>query len=534
MQKIFTGVMLFLFLMVPVISVKADEEGIDYINIEVQLKKDGSADITETWSVKGVYSGTEYYIGKTGVDITDLQVWDETGVEYTSVDSWDVNAALEEKAYKYGLHSSGEEVEICWGIGSYGDHIYTIQYHVQNMVEGYTDYDGFYHQLVASGMSSAPDAVSVVISMENQLLSAENAQIWSYGYEGMVEFEDGNIVAYTQEALGGGDSVKVLLRLDKGMVTPARVHEQEFEELKKKAEDNVNVLLIVLLVLGGIGLLCVIFIVVNKLIRTADGFQWRPSDRKTEPRGDIPFGGDIAAVFCGYRYLKKSISLEAVFASFLLRWEQMGYIRITEENEGAKKKEVIIQLEKTEPSLPEEKALLAMLKAAAADNKVKKSKLEKWLEKNHKEFQKWQDILKKEGEDRLLEKAVLVRRNKKLCFTGSGYEKSMHLLGFHKFLKQYSADNQWREEKALWGDYLVFAALLGISKNLAVTLNELDPDGFNTCLGIHGDNFMLMHMILLTNHVSGSVASAVSDGSGGAASGAGGGGFSGSTGGGSR
>ena len=62
------------------VPVYAAEQAIPSINVDVQLKKDGSAVITEVWDVRGVSDGTEYYkalYNMNGMSVHSLLVTDE-------------------------------------------------------------------------------------------------------------------------------------------------------------------------------------------------------------------------------------------------------------------------------------------------------------------------------------------------------------------------------------------------------------------------------------------------------------------------
>ena len=114
------------------------------MEIEVALRPDGSAYITQIWSAD-TDEGTEFYLGcrDSGyLTITDFSVADQNDL-YTFVENWDVNASFEEKAGKCGILETDEGMEMCWGISEYGENRYAIEYVLHGLVGSYSDADGF-------------------------------------------------------------------------------------------------------------------------------------------------------------------------------------------------------------------------------------------------------------------------------------------------------------------------------------------------------------------------------------------------------
>lgn len=190
------------------VPVFAAEQAIPSINVDFQLKKDGSAVITEVWDVRGVSDGTEYYkalYNMKEMSVHSLLVSDESGKQYKTLENWDTKRSREEKAGTCGILKTSQGYELCWGIGNYGDHQYTIQYTLDGLVKDYGDYAGFYHQFI-SELSSAPESISMKIRMPDTQLTQDNSRIWAYGFTGQVEIDPaGSLIAYSSEALGKND-----------------------------------------------------------------------------------------------------------------------------------------------------------------------------------------------------------------------------------------------------------------------------------------------------------------------------------------
>ena len=125
-KRLFTFFVLFTVLFIlGTVPVSAEEDAIPSINLDVILQSDGSAVITETWDVRGVSSGTEYYKALNnmeGMRIHSLAVWDESGTQYKTLADWDTKLSREEKSGTCSILKTSNGYELCWGIGSYGNH----------------------------------------------------------------------------------------------------------------------------------------------------------------------------------------------------------------------------------------------------------------------------------------------------------------------------------------------------------------------------------------------------------------------------
>ena len=98
------------------------------MEIEVALRPDGSAYVTQIWSAQ-TDDGTEFYLARNDsgyLSITDFSVSDKNG-PYTFVENWDVSASFDEKAGKCGILDTDDGVELCWGISEYGETRYAIE-----------------------------------------------------------------------------------------------------------------------------------------------------------------------------------------------------------------------------------------------------------------------------------------------------------------------------------------------------------------------------------------------------------------------
>ena len=209
--------------------------------MHVQLHRDGSATVTETRQAQIGDQGTEGFItfnDMGDIEVRDLQVWDDLKTTYVTEDDWDIDRSRTEKAGRCGYHPTDEGLEICWGIGEPGNRKYVIRYTLTNLVKAYDDYDGFCHSFYEAENSPAQKAL-LAISLEEDTLSRDNAAIWTFGYHGEKGFSEGKCYAAAEGAMNNGESIIVLLQLEKGVLDPAvKVHDSFTQTVKRDALED--------------------------------------------------------------------------------------------------------------------------------------------------------------------------------------------------------------------------------------------------------------------------------------------------------
>lgn len=530
--------MLFM-LIIGTIPVYAAEDAIPSINIDVVLHSDGSAVITEEWTIKGVYEGTEYYKGLYNMEemsVNSLLVWDESATHYETLDKWDTSRSLEEKSGTCGILKTSDGYELCWGIGSYGDHVYTIEYTLEGFVKDYGDYAGFYYRFI-SELSSDPESVTVQLQMSDGTFTSDNARIWAYGFEGKAEIgSDGNLYAFTtSDTLDDSDYVNLLCQFDRSLFPTANVADKSFEELQETAEnDNSDTLLYILLAILTVIIVVIVIVLAYASYRykLADGTTVKlPSKKHIEHSGTIPFSGSVPAVFSALKLLRNGCSRENLMSAYLMRWKEKGYIDIQKMDD---EEAIVFCVEKITEQGSEQMLYKALSRYADNSGTLFISQIEDHAEKLDKKLSDWENAINAEGERELVSSGLAGENKKgKIRFTQLGFDKAINMLGFHKYLKNMNEEYE-KGSKELWGDYLVFATLFDLGEQVLENMQALDPEYYDDFLGMYGYNsFQMMYFLNMTSDISSATVQNI-DGTGGDASASGGGGFSGSGGGGSR
>ena len=487
------------------------------IDITVDLKSDGSADVTEVWDVN-VTSGTEWYLVKENlgvIRIRDLSVKDETGSVYTNVGEWDINRSLSQKANRCGIVTKRDGCELCWGVGRYGDHVFTVTYTMTDVIDGYSDYDAFHLQLVSPELSSSPQHVKVTIRSDTPF-STINTRLWGFGFPGTAEFSDGDLVLESTRALKRSESVIVMLRLNKGIYAPGTESAEEFathlekamegasyDDDEKKAtfwEKLTSILMMLLTVFGWIVLPIV----------AAFGAQRHNRKKvlgcKLSDVGwcrDIPFKGNVLEADYVLGQLGEDKQKNTVAGALILRMIWDGVLLVSKDDKDR------IEISFNESKIPDSysdsaKDLFRMMQeASGSDSILQYNEFSKWSSKHTTRVSNWVSKVKSEGKAQLGADAYLSSGK----FTESGQAEARKVVGFKKYLEDFTIiGERASQEVSLWNDYLVFAALYGIADKVAKELKDINPQAFEQMMVY--DYTTMNDVVRLTRNMGNSITNA--------------------------
>lgn len=456
------------------------------LTVDVALRNDGSAYITQEFHAY-TDEGTEFYLDylDSGVlSITDFLVSDENGsYEVLPEGAWDVDASFEEKAGKCGLLPIDGGVELCWGVTEYGERRYAVEYVLHGLVGSYTDTDGFNYRFVNADMNFFPtNAVVTIRNQDGAPLTDKECDVWAFGFDGQIQFEDGVIHAWTESALDGGANMTVMVALQKGVLSPERRVDDSFETVKERAfegsgyeKDSVDFLTIVLAVFFLLGTVAVFIVIYNgvqktkrkKLLENASYFR------------DAPNGGDLNVSFV----LAKDLDFcpdDSLMGARILRLITLG--SLVPENTEIDEKDVSLRLAR-EPHQGDayDEALYSFLQAAAgADGVLQPKELGAFCQRseNGENLAKFMDQCERDGKLALVRKGCLkgaVCNNMK-DLTAAGRWELGELLGLKRYLLDFSLLAERNvNETFLWQEYMVYAMLLGVAKQVMDQLKILYP-----------------------------------------------------------
>ena len=561
------------------------EEKINSIDITMEIQNDGSAKVQQVWDIV-TGNGTEFYIPMSNMgdmEVKDFRVTDENGRVFTFVKNWDIGASLEQKAYKNGFHPTDEGFEMCWGKGSYGAHTYTLEYTLTNLVKSYPDYDGFLTRLVNAGMDPTVQSASVKITRagvpENESFAVDEVGIWAFGYSGVILQEDGYIFAKPDGELDYSNHITILVRLPKGLIQPTSVGEGTFEELETMAKrgsgyENSNqdgILedheaevvewdsprmgafgIIPSIFFGGISFLLfgVFFIGIIFIFRNIGGglkkqyLEMGGNPKAVNYYREIPFEGSMPCIAFSLELAGQAVSTKDILSAYALYLVKNKALRSGEEDlEGGEKKNFHIRPSEALQDPFAARFLEFIEKASGMSGEFQEKEMKRWARKHYKEIDGWIEEFRNRGKFEFSNlggtKIDHSQNRPKTILTEKGVRMIDQAVGFKKFLNDLALFSEGETgEVELWDDYLIFAALFGITDQVAREAERMQPNFVQQSLLYHGriDFLTMLHL----SHVMNSSYQSAKGGTGSAVGGSfssvgGGGGFSGGgMGGGSR
>lgn len=460
------------------------------IGIDVTVRDDGSAVVVQNWH--GEFDeGTENYIpiATSDISVSNLSVSDEDG-KYSFVNDWNVDAEFEDKARKCGFNETKDGVELCFGISEYGEKNYTISYTVDDFIKSYTDFDGTNFMFINPDMSTFPTDASINIALENGTkLSAENSAIWAFGYDGNIEFNSGEVRAETTGSLVGSDSMIVMLRLNKGLITPKTAVDTSFETVKNKAfegsdygtEEDVGIFgmiigFLIFVVLFALLVWVVVFLVKRKkaiggFYKSVDYFRDVPNDKKIELSHYLAQNFDVAD--------DESLIIGALMLSMINNGSLEPQIEENVGLFGKVKENVNLKLIKPPENFAELRLYNLLLCSAGEDGILQEKELERYFYRNPEQINDFIDEIKKSGEREFVSEGGFLGRagNCIKDLSEKGKSELAEIMGLKKYLEDFTLISERSiAETVIWKDYLVYATLFGISDKVLKQLKKLYPE----------------------------------------------------------
>ena len=465
---------------------------VERLATDVALEQDGSAHVTQVFAAQ-TDEGTEFYMDRLtsgGLTYANFAVADENGpYALTADDRWDVDASFTEKAGRCGLVNIDGGVELCWGITDYGTHTYTVSYDIGGLAGGYSDADGLLYRFIDPDQSVFPTNADLIIRMaDGTPLTQDNCGIWAFGFEGQIQFENGIIHAWTDSPLEGGQYLTAMVQFQSGLLQPQRVEEGSFQTVKdaafqgsdytEAADEPLTAMDIVWMVVS-LAAICGGIFGIFALLRARKRAKAKKQLAKIDYFRDAPNGGDLNVSYALGLGLK-SCTDESYLAARVLRLVTLGSLE-PELEPGKKNRASMRFVREPHNGDPFDEALYTFLQAAAgADGVLRDSELEDFCcdDRHAKTLSDMLESSGHQGELTLSRTGCLkgnkCRRAKDL--TPRGQQQRNELLGLKRYLLDFSllAERDVKET-FLWQEYMVYAALLGVAKQVMEQLRQLYP-----------------------------------------------------------
>lgn len=469
------------------------------IDMNIYLDKNGNANITEIWDVKGS-NGTEWYKGYANlgsITLSDFTVsMDNTNL---TKKNWNVNESLSQKKGYYGVNYTNNGFELCFGKYDYKRHTFTLKYTLNNIVFNTDDSQVIYNTFIDRLSNVNFENFSITISSYYKF--PDTLDVWGYGYKGYAYVENG-VIKLSNEGNMDDKYVVLLIKfpLNTFDTNISYSNYSTFDKILNKANENtfdydydsdynysfIEGLINFLLNFGFPILIMIISII---LIKTS-GYGYKDNkkiDKKNTPLfRDIPCNKDIylANTLTNINKLLFNKYKETnILGAIMLKWVREDKIRfIAKEGRFSNNSSIDLTLNPTFEE-PLEQELFDYMYTASKDGILESKELERWARKNYSKFFKlFEKINKKEIEKQESLGNIYKRTNKKECkkkkvVNDTLYYESVKLYGLKKFLEEFSTiDKKEVIEVKLWDEYLMFAYIFGIADKVAKQLKNLYPE----------------------------------------------------------
>ena len=548
----------FLIVMLGMTGVKADKTY--SIDVIMEIDEKGNAKIEEKWDFRAD-DGTEIYkpIGELGHSkITNFTAsMDDTLFTYEK--HWDIDASFSKKAYKNGINETDDGIELCIGKSEYGRHIYTFSYEVSNVIYNVEDAQVLYWKFINDNMKNAPEKFSVIVKGPSAY--SDNLPVWGYGYlNGYAYVYDGQIEMVKESGFKSSEYAVLLVQY------PLGTFDTNNSWYKFKTFDDVYTLastgsfkmtFIEKLATFGAVLFTVAIVIFSAFAISIANKDNSYIHKKINMRDinnfrDIPCNKDILNAYLLSKVYGLYKKKEDLFGAVLLKWVLDGTVTIKEEESksllGSKTTVSIDMTKEYNDDTPIGK-LYQMMKKASVDGILESKELSKWATNNYSKLYKWFDDTEKFVRDRYVEKELITKEKHGNLMAYTTYnisekleEQATYLAGLKKFLKYFSEiDKKQPIEVTMWEQYLIYAQVFGIAKQVAKTFKDLYPEIVKDMEITGVDYASIVRLNDITTRTVSAASSAKtraesysSGGGGGSFGGGGGGSFGGGSGGGGR
>lgn len=526
-------------------------------NADIYINKDGSANVTETWDVKG-QDGTEWYIPLTNLGQSEILNYSVSmdGKDLTSK-SWNINESISQKAGYYGINYVDNGLELCFGKTDYKRHTFVVKYTITNFVFTTSDADVISWRIFEY-QNSSTNWENFTVNIKSFYSFPDTLDVWGYGYKGYAYVKDGMIQMSNEKDMGT-NYVVLQAKFPKGTFENLVTYSQfdSFDDVKNMNDegkfdydydDNESELSLFARIWNFIrGAFSTIFpfalFIWIAVICTKPEYGYKDNkkiDKNNTPMfRDIPCNKDIYYANT-LIYLNKFNYKEGnIIGAIILKWIKENKVRYIKRNEGTRKEESVLDLT-SKPEFTEkvEQELFDIMYKASGDGYLESKELEKYCKNHYTKFfsiftrQIDASVKALETEGRIYKKINRKDSKAKKIMDESIYEDSQRLFGLKLFFNEFAKmDTKETLEVKIWDEYLMFAYLFGMADKVSKQLKNLYPEYIEQEL--ERNNLDLNTLVLINNMTTRSVnaasaarsaAQSYSSGGGGFSSGGGGGG----------
>ena len=473
---------------------------VKHLDVLVKLLPNGDGLIEERWDIDVTDSDakTEWYVAHRNLgqrNIVDLRMKGYVPdakdlVAFETLDDWDVDWTRSEKTGRCGINNGNE---ICWGFGDYGRHEYIVNYRLTNLVQAYDTHDGFNHCFI--DMNVPIEQANVTLFADSLVeMNDSNTLRWAFGYHGSIEWQGDSLVATSDGAIGDGEGRMILmLQFEKGLFHPTLQSEKSWEGVKRRAlegsdwesdsDDDLTIgewILLICIIFSPVILLMLPFIwwVVSlkplrvKLKRMRLGIANGNYHRDINEKWSLVKNSGVLRNL-SYFSLFSGKQNKNIIGALLMRLVSSGQVSFVEWTDIKKKNakpKTCLKIEcplKDKPEMGtsdeamQQRVLWFLTKASGSDLILQPHEFSSWASWHRDEMNSFLKVLDTKAD------STYVNENAKDLFE------------LRNFLKDFTLmEERHVKEVVLWDEYLVYAQLFGLAKQVSEEMHKANPEYF--------------------------------------------------------
>ncbi len=553
-HKILSSLLLFLLLFFgfPFLKTDVSANVIKQIEIEATIQEDGSIIIKDR-RVLEASRGTEHYISLGNLGSSELLSFSvyEDDIAFENIGEWDSSKSIEEKKAKCGVIRKKDSLELCFGIGSLGSHDFTMVYHFSNAVRNLKDgKQALYWEFVQPNNLSEIQSIRVAVkNTEGFSYTEDNTRIWGFGYPGGTKITEKALEMWTEGNIKKEHYVVLLAIFPENSFAVTANSNYSSDGLIKKAKEgsiwgskkSVGKSILSSWYIWGIPLVIFLLLVGHSVFRGKRRRFIKQEMMPTVGEGEyyrkIPYEGEILSALS-----LLSIKHEDLINALILKWIRKGYVKTVDYQGGRlfKKTRTGLAFNEEAPFAEDaqtEKKLWSMLKGASGEDRIlEQNELRKYLKVNFENFNQWKEDSYAFSQKHMLKEKLLSEMTYQFLFWKDKVhipsEEGRVVINRVEAFKNYLLDFSILDEREaynvfIWDDYMIWAALLGITDKVRAQFNLAYPD-YSEQSSFDDDNYdtasgFSHYLVTTVDHLLAKEARRSEDGGGGSSSSVGGG-----------
>ena len=452
LKKIISVIFIFLFILLSFTpSARADDNSRLYLNklkFDINVNKDGSMDVVETWNIDISHVNTLYKTFETDKDkftsIENVMVKDITANrEFSQINEEMYHVT---KDCYYALKNSKGDFEIAWGVGldnSYATRTYEISYTVKDAIGKYNDYAELYWQFIGEDFEIDADKITGTITLPSKAETEDNIKVWGHteNLNGEIYVTDTDEVKFQLEDFDAGRYVEVRVLFPTEMVTSSgRMYDKDrYDDVVKEErkwtnqanlrrkweeiQDDVVATFVIFVVIS----LCIIFIEkAAKYGKKLSQLTKYVPEQKLDYFRDLPEKDTTpgeAAYILNEPYNRFNSSFGKIFSATLLDLKLKDYLDLRVEKVEKKKDKIYIKrLKMSDNNLkPDEKRILEYIYKIKKDkSEIEIKELEDYIQKHSAGVEVLIKGCEKDIERQLIKDEILDKKQKEEFLNYSG------------------------------------------------------------------------------------------------------------------